>query len=227
MRTDPFRAVAAGYESWYETPLGSHVDSVELSALRRVLTGQPMGFLLEIGAGTGHIARAMADSFSRLIAAEPSAAMRAEGLPRTVGLPIEWVAAVGEALPFRDGVFDGALIVAVLEFVRDPAKVLREAFRVVQPGGWVVVGWLEARSSWTALYRTQADLGVEPWSSARFFTLEQLVELVDAEPEGTESALWAGPLAQPPFDEAEAAGRRAGHPPAFAVARWRVPRHGE
>jgi ubiquinone/menaquinone biosynthesis C-methylase UbiE len=221
VRRDPFAALAPTYESWYETPLGAHADAEELAALRRLLAGESMGLVAEIGAGTGHVTRALAADCGRIVAVEPSPAMRAEGVRRSSGLRIDWVAGAGERLPFREGVFEGALIVAVLEFVADPAAVLAEAFRVVRPGGWVVVGWLDARSSWTALYRTEADRGAEPWAGARFFTLEALVELAGSAPEAVEYALWAGPFAEPPFVEAEEAGRRAGHPPAFGAARWR------
>ncbi len=224
MRRDPFASVAPVYESWYETPLGAHADAEELAALRRLLAGERMGLVAEIGAGTGHAARSLAGDCGRIVAVEPSAAMRAEGVRRSSGMRIDWVAAAGERLPFPDGVFDGVLIVAVLEFANDPAAVLAEAFRVVRSGGWLVVGWLDARSSWTAVYRAEADRGADPWAGARFFTLERLQELAGTAPEAVEYALWAGPLAGPPFDEAEEAGRRAGHPPAFGAARWRAGR---
>ncbi|MCS7294942.1 MAG: class I SAM-dependent methyltransferase [Dehalococcoidia bacterium] len=219
---DPFAAVAGAYEAWYETPLGAHADAQELTLLRRLLAGEHRGTVVEIGAGTGHVSRALAGDVGRIVAVEPSPAMRAEGARRSAGYPIVWVAAAGERLPLRDGAFDGALMVAVLEFVDDPQQVMREAFRVVRAGGWVVVGWLDARASWTALYRAEGDRGVEPWASARFFTLERLSELAGRPPEAADYALWAGPFAEPPFEQAEAAGRRAGHPPAFGAARWRA-----
>lgn len=39
------------------------------------------------------------------------------------------------ALPFRDGVFDAALNIVVLEHTRDPQQVLREIARTLVPGG--------------------------------------------------------------------------------------------
>ncbi len=49
------------------------------------------------------------------------------------------VQAVGEALPFRDGAFHVALLHEVIEHVSDDAATLREACRVVAPGGHIVI----------------------------------------------------------------------------------------
>lgn len=49
------------------------------------------------------------------------------------------VLAIGEALPFADASFDGALSLAVLEHVRDPFRCARELLRVVKPGGELLI----------------------------------------------------------------------------------------
>jgi ubiquinone/menaquinone biosynthesis C-methylase UbiE len=46
-------------------------------------------------------------------------------------------------LPFQDGQFDAAYIVAGLGDTQDPGTALRELARVVRPGGRVIVGELE------------------------------------------------------------------------------------
>jgi SAM-dependent methyltransferase len=45
----------------------------------------------------------------------------------------------GHNLPFRDGAFRTVLAMAVLEHVADPVGCLREALRVLQPGGRLVL----------------------------------------------------------------------------------------
>jgi SAM-dependent methyltransferase len=48
---------------------------------------------------------------------------------------------VGDAheLPFRDGVFQGAIVLNAFEHYRDPRRVARELHRVLQPGGLLLV----------------------------------------------------------------------------------------
>lgn len=48
------------------------------------------------------------------------------------------VLAVGESLPFEDGIFDAVLSMAVLEHVRDPFRCAKELSRVLKPGGVLI-----------------------------------------------------------------------------------------
>ena len=48
----------------------------------------------------------------------------------------EWhIKAPGENLPFRDASIDFAICTAVLQYIREPAKVIDEIYRVLRPGG--------------------------------------------------------------------------------------------
>lgn len=44
-------------------------------------------------------------------------------------------------LPLREGVFDHVVMLAVLEHLTGPEEVLREAFRILAPGGSLVMTW--------------------------------------------------------------------------------------
>lgn len=212
---------AAAYEAWFTTPIGSFVDHIESAALRRLLADTAPGVVADVGAGTGHFARVLAERHE-VIAVEPSAAMRYEGRSRGAGLPIRWCAGIGEQLPLAGCSVDGVLVMITLEWVKDPQRCVDEARRVLRPGGWLVIGYLSALSPWAALYRRLADEGVKPWSSARFFTRSDIENLVSAPPISAEAVVHLSPQAYEPWPTAEDAGRRAGNQPALEVLRWNL-----
>jgi ubiquinone/menaquinone biosynthesis C-methylase UbiE len=73
-------------------------------------------------------------------------------------------------LPFPTGTFDVALAITVLCFSRDVEKVTQEMYRVLRPGGRLVVGELGKWSSWTAVRRLRAFATSSPWQRAHFFS---------------------------------------------------------
>ncbi|MDQ3855401.1 MAG: class I SAM-dependent methyltransferase [Chloroflexota bacterium] len=52
---------------------------------------------------------------------------------------VEFHESPSEALPFQDGEFDGVLLNEVLEHVSDEIRTLQEAYRVLRPGGCLVI----------------------------------------------------------------------------------------
>jgi SAM-dependent methyltransferase len=215
--------LASLYEDWFETVQGAFVAARELEALARALpSGQP-GRAVEVGAGTGFIARALCARGWRIDAVEPSGAMREAGSTRSAGLSIVWHGASAEALPFPTGTFDLAVFFTSLEFVHDPGRALAEALRVLRPGGSLLAGILDARSPWVALYRHLADRGAPPWNVARFFVPADLEQLVGHVAECCERAIFMAPDAAPPYVEADAAGLRAGNQGSIAILRWSKP----
>lgn len=216
-----FADAASAYESWFQTPLGSYVDRLERAALERLLEGTPVAQVVEIGAGTGHVALWLEALGHRVTAVEPSAAMRAQGIARGRDIAARWVDARAEQLPFATGSFDGAVMFTALEFVAEPVRAIEQALRVIQPDGWLCVGYLHALSSWAAAYRRYGERGKQPWAGARFFVREDLEQMVGRAADRSESAVRLSPAATAPFAAADAAGERAGNAAAMEVLLWR------
>lgn len=72
------------------------------------------------------------------------------------------VRGVGERLPFRDGVFDAAFSLSVLEHVTDPFACARELARVLKPGGvlYCVVPLLQPYHGYPHHYYNMTHTGV-------------------------------------------------------------------
>lgn len=60
-----------------------------------------------------------------------------------VGLPLV-CADITRGLPFRNDFFDHTVVFAVLEHLTDPAPVLREVFRILAPGGSLIMTYPRA-----------------------------------------------------------------------------------
>lgn len=110
--------------------------------LRREIAGQAHGVVLEVGAGGGQNfpfydpARIV-----RVEAVEPDEAMLVTARRRLAAapVPITLTRAPVEALPFPDAEFDSVVVTLVLCSVRDPERGLREIWRVLKPGGTLLL----------------------------------------------------------------------------------------
>ena len=96
--------------------------------------------VLEIGAGAGQCSRWLSSRGARVVASDLSSGMLAQGVAieaRTVaGRGLPFLQCDGLHLPFADASMDVVFTAyGVVPFVADSARVMREAARVLRPGG--------------------------------------------------------------------------------------------
>jgi ubiquinone/menaquinone biosynthesis C-methylase UbiE len=115
-------------------------DEAGLMAIRQQLVTGATGDVLEIGAGTGQNIGLYGPAVSSLTLTEPSEPMLkrlqshvAQERPATVVLR-----APAEDLPFSDDSFDTVVSTLVFCGVDDQPRALREARRVLRPGGKLI-----------------------------------------------------------------------------------------
>lgn len=95
------------------------------------------GVVVEVGAGNGRTFAHYPPSVTRVVAVEPDDVLRAlaEQAARRAPVPVQVVVADAEHLPVADGAADAVVASLVLCSVPSPAAALREAVRVLRPGG--------------------------------------------------------------------------------------------
>ena len=94
----------------------------------------------DLGAGTGHLALAVAPFVSRVIAVDGSEAMLGVARARLAGVEnVELREGQLEALPIEEASLDLAVLNLVLTYATSPGEVIAEAARVVKPGGRVLL----------------------------------------------------------------------------------------
>ena len=123
-----------------------HAGGDDLAALAALVRERPGGAVLDLGCGGGHVAYAAATAGGRVTACDVSrdmlAVVAAEAGRR--GLAIETVRGAAEALPFPDAAFDVVLSRFSAHHWADFDAGIREAARVLRPGG--VAGFVDVVS---------------------------------------------------------------------------------
>lgn len=102
--------------------------------LARIAPKHTNGLAVDVAGGTGDIARLLDKRGWRVTVCDPSVGMMQAGRPN---LPhtIQWVAGLGEDLPFPDASVDLLTVGFGLRNMTKPQQALDEALRVLAPGG--------------------------------------------------------------------------------------------
>jgi SAM-dependent methyltransferase len=135
-----FGAAAATYERGRPGYPSAALDWLLPARARRVL---------DLGAGTGKLTRALLDRRVEVVAVEPSDGMRDE---ITRVLPeVRVLAGSAEKIPLPDGAVDAVLVAQAWHWV-DLARAVPEVARVLSPGGRLGLVWnvRDERQDWVA-----------------------------------------------------------------------------
>ncbi len=106
-----------------------------LEQMRQVLDLPVAGSLLDAGGGTGRVAAALQPYAAHVVVADLSAGMLAQA--RHKGLDACW--SLTEQLPFPPDCFERVLMVDALHHVIHQGQTAAELFRVLKPGGRLVI----------------------------------------------------------------------------------------
>lgn len=150
----------------------------------------PAAELVELGVGTGSLLPELADRCKRLVGIDHSSAMLAEAGRRLAAAGHSCDLRLGELahLPLADAELDVVLMNMVMHHLPQPVEVLKEAGRVLKPGGLIIIADLQ-RHEQDAVRSSMADvwLGFEKnelteWLTTAGFSVE-LIDKIDGQTE--------------------------------------------
>ena len=102
------------------------------------LSALDLGVCADIGAGDGAMIELLIDNCAELNCVDPSSAMIQAGEQRIKEASWKQVSyhqSQAEELPFADDSHDTVLFLQSLQYVTEPTKALKEALRILKPGG--------------------------------------------------------------------------------------------
>jgi SAM-dependent methyltransferase len=171
-----FDSKASGWPGKY-APAGRLAGRLaRLDAALRARVGAG-GDLLDLGCGSGDLARRLAAGGYRVTGCDIAPYMLREAAAADGGHTVRWIRLDPgwRTLPFEAASLDAVVAASVLEYVHDPSTVLRECARVLRPGGTLLctvpdvthpVRWLEWPLAWAA--RTPlAQVAESAWPQLR------------------------------------------------------------
>ena len=130
-----FELYTEKYDEWFDKNILFYES--ELRAIRDLLPEGKNG--IEIGVGSGRFAEPLGIK----IGLDPSQKMGKIANKRGIKV----IKGVAESLPLPDSYFDFILMVTTICFLDDVEKAFNEAYRVLKPNGYLIIGFIDSEST--------------------------------------------------------------------------------
>ena len=112
------------------------IPPAAIEAMLRELDPSPNCRLLDAGGGTGRVSGYLQEHVGSVVLADISMGMLREA---TLKEGLRPTCALTESMPFGEDFFDCVLVVDALHHVSDQAQTARELWRIIKPGGRIVM----------------------------------------------------------------------------------------
>lgn len=130
------------YQAWYDTSRGRWIADTEYRLLRDALRVEPGGSVLDVGCGTGHFSRRLANDKFIVTGIDADADMIRYAAAQ--GGDVTYRIVDARALPFPDRSFDVVVAITSLCFIREQQRAVAEMLRVAR--GSIALGLLNRHS---------------------------------------------------------------------------------
>jgi SAM-dependent methyltransferase len=163
-----FDDLALEYDAWFDGD-GRLIFSIEVQAFQMLLPSLPKPWL-EVGVGSGRFAQTLGIETG----VDPS--FKLLQIAHQRGLNV--FRSRGEQLLFSEESFGTVFLIVTLCFLDSPLDVLKEASRVLIPGGKIVLGLVLEESPWGRFYQRKKAEGHRFYRHARFYSFDEVVSLL-------------------------------------------------
>jgi len=164
-----FDPLASEYDNWFDGE-GKLIFAIEVRAFQEVLGSLPKP-RLEIGVGSGRFAQALGIETG----VDPS--IRLLELASKRGIKV--ILGRGEHHLFQAGSFRSVFLIVTLCFVDSPPEVLKQAHRILAPGGKIVLGLVLKDSPWGKFYEKKRMQGHRLYRYANFYKYAEVVTFLE------------------------------------------------
>ena len=168
IKWSPFDDLATEYDAWFDKE-GSLIFLIEVQAFRELLPSLPKPWL-EMGVGSGRFAQALGIETGIAPSIKLIEMAGHRGVPAFLGR--------GEQEIFDDGSFGTVFLIVTLCFLDSPLDVLKEANRILVPGGKIVLGLVLKGSPWGQFYQVKKAQGHRFYKYATFYSGDEVVKLM-------------------------------------------------
>jgi ABC-2 type transport system ATP-binding protein len=129
------------FSGTYDDALESMIGKEVRKNLARILSGEhDLGSVVEFGCGTGYFTRAIAENARHVTATDLSKRMIEAARSNLRGLDnVAFQVQDSESASMPSDEYDAALMANMLHTLDDPVKALKECYRVLKPGGTLLI----------------------------------------------------------------------------------------
>jgi len=136
--------IANNYDDYYQSDFGKKVDKIEQNIISSLIKEIPKNEMLELGCGTGHWSEYFSKKGFKLTGIDISDAML--NIAKRKNINAKFKIANSQNLPFNDESFQIISSITMLGFVNNQDDVIKEIYRVLKKGGWLILGCLNEKS---------------------------------------------------------------------------------
>jgi len=168
LKASIFDELASDYDAWFEKD-GKLIFKTEVRAFQELPPLLPKPWL-EIGVGSGRFAQALGIETG----VDPSIELL--NIAKSRG--VTTIQGKGEDKLFKEKSFGTVFLIVTLCFVDSPEAVLKEAHRILKPGGKVVLGLVLKESPWGKFYQKKKETGHRFYRYATFYEYSEVTRLL-------------------------------------------------